>query len=420
MQHTPSTSESTDALVIGAGPAGSAAAVALRARGYRVICLERGNFPRQIVGESLLPRTCDLLAELGLLEAVERRGYMVKKAAYFLRGTERERFSFADGLPGDRPTTFQVPRDDFDQTLATEARRQGVDLRFGHEVLQVEPTDTEVTAVVKDLWRNETHEIRARWLLDCSGYGRVLARLLALDEPSGLQGRVACFTHFEGDLRPETDVEGDIWVCCHPQQGWLWLIPFSNGRTSVGMVCDPGHWDSLEGEPLARLLSQLASDPNASARLKHAVPVLPPQLLRDYSTKNTRLHGQRWVVAGNAGDFLDPVFSSGVTLALESATLAAGLVHRVLEGEAINWDAEYSAPMHQAVGVFRGMVEGWYNGQLPDIFFNEQKLPRIKQRFTSLLGGYVRRDDNPLTRDCGQSIAALHAAISGQLGDRLS
>jgi len=109
----------TDVLVIGAGPAGSAAAVALVAKGHRVLCLERGHFPRQVVGESLLPRSNDLLAQLGLLAAVERRGYMVKKGALFLRGAMRERFVFADGLEGDLPTTFQVPRDDFDQTLAT-------------------------------------------------------------------------------------------------------------------------------------------------------------------------------------------------------------------------------------------------------------------------------------------------------------
>lgn len=401
-----------DVLVIGAGPAGTAAAVALVRHKHKVICVERGHFPRQVVGESLLPRANDLLAELGLLGAVERRGYMVKKGALFLRGSERERFSFADGLPGDRPTTFQVPRDDFDQTLAIEARRQGVDVRFGQEVLQASFDDRAASVTIKDLWQEQTQTLRARWVLDCSGYGRVLARLLKLDDDTGLPARVACFTHFEGDVRPLAEVEGDIWVCCHPQNGWLWLIPFSNGRTSVGMVCDPAYWDALQGTPLQRLLTQLQRDPNAWQRLRAAQPVLPPQVLREYATKNTQLHGQRWAVAGNAGDFLDPVFSSGVTLALESASLSAGLVDRFLSGESVDWDAGYTAPMAQAVAVFRAMVNGWYGGQLPDIFFNEQKLARIKTRFTSLLGGYVRRADNPLTRDCARSIASVHAAIA--------
>lgn len=402
----------TDVLVIGAGPAGSAAAVALVAQGHRVLCLERGHFPRQVVGESLLPRANDLLAQLGLLAAVERRGYMVKKGALFLRGSQRERFSFAEGLEGDFPTTFQVPRDDFDQTLATEARRQGVDVRYGQEVLAVAFDAEGATVEVRDSLREKTQTVRAGWVLDCSGYGRVLARLLELNEPTGLPNRVACFTHWEGDIRPPADVEGDIWVCCHPDNGWLWIIPFANGRTSVGMVCDPPYWDSLAGTPLERLHTQLMRDPNAAERLSRAEPVLPPQVLREYSTKNTRLYGERWAVAGNAGDFLDPVFSSGVTLALESATLSAGLIHRCLQGEAVDWEVQYSAPMAAAVSVFRGMVQGWYGGQLPDIFFNEQKLARIKTRFTSLLAGYVRRQDNPLTRDCARSITILHEAIS--------
>ncbi|MDX2019511.1 MAG: NAD(P)/FAD-dependent oxidoreductase [Deltaproteobacteria bacterium] len=401
-----------DVLVIGAGPAGSAASVALVRQSHKVVCLERGHFPRQVVGESLLPRANDLLAGLGLLDAVERRGYMVKKGALFLRGDERERFSFANALEGDRPTTFQVPRDDFDQTLATEARRQGVDVRFGQEVLGASFADDGAAVTVKDLWKEQTQTLRARWVLDCSGYGRVLARLLKLDEATGLPARVACFTHFEGDVRPRADVEGDIWVCCHPDNGWLWLIPFSNGRTSVGMVCDPAYWDALHGTSLEKLLTQLQRDPNAAYRLRAAQPVLPPQILREYSTKNSKLHGTRWAVAGNAGDFLDPVFSSGVTLALESATLSAALVDRCLRGEAVDWDASYTGPMAQAVAVFRAMVNGWYDGQLPDIFFNPQKLARIKSRFTSLLGGYVRRADNPLTRDCARSIASLHAAIA--------
>ncbi|MDX2054823.1 MAG: NAD(P)/FAD-dependent oxidoreductase [Polyangiaceae bacterium] len=406
-----------DVIVIGAGPAGSAASVALVAKGHRVVCLERGHFPRQVVGESLLPRANALLGQLGLLGAVERRGYMVKKAAYFLRGQERERFAFADGLAGDLPTTYQVPRDDFDQTLASEARRQGVDLRFGQEVKEVAFDHDGVTAVVEDTWRNRSSNLRARWVLDCSGYGRVLARLLKLDVATGLPHRVACFTHFEGDARPSSD-EGDIWVCCHPNNGWLWLIPFSNGRTSVGMVCDPEYWESLPGTPLERLLSQLRRDPNAQLRLSQAVPVLPPQILREYSTKNHRLHGDRWAVAGNAGDFLDPVFSSGVTLALESATISAELIHRALSGQPVDWDAEYTVPMGQAVSVFRGLVEGWYSGMLPDIFFSQQKLVRTKAQLTSLLGGYVRRTDNPLTHDCARSLTALHSAISNGLESR--
>ncbi len=406
------TTEEADVVVIGAGPAGSAASVGLAQRGHKVVCLERGHFPRQVVGESLLPRCNDLLAELGLLEAVQKRGYMVKAGALFLRGQREERFAFGAGLPGDRASSFQVPRDDFDQTLATCARRRGVQVRFGHEVQEVAIGASGATLKVHDQWRDKTFAVNARFILDCSGYGRVLARCLKLDQPTGLPNRVACFTHFEGDRRDVGEHEGDIWVCCHPDNGWMWIIPFSNGRTSVGMVCDPEHWDSLPGTPVQKLQTQMWRDENAMRRLSHAEPVLPPQVIREYSTKNVSLHGNRWAVAGNAGDFLDPVFSSGVTLALESASLAASLVHLELQDQEVDWQRLYAAPMNQAVAVFRALVQGWYSGQLPDIFFAENKLPRVKIQITSLLGGYVLRSDNPLTADCARSLATLHEHIS--------
>ena len=135
---------STDVLVIGAGPAGSVAGAALTRAGHSVVCLEGGYFPRHLIGESLLPRCNQLLDQVGMLAAVQSRGYMIKSGALFLKDAQRERFCFADGLEGDPPSSFQVPRDDFDQTLAVAARRAGVDLRFGQRVEGVEPEFIEV------------------------------------------------------------------------------------------------------------------------------------------------------------------------------------------------------------------------------------------------------------------------------------
>lgn len=387
-----------DVAIIGAGPAGSAAGAWLAGRGRRVVCLERGWFPRHTIGESLLPHCNVLLREAGLFGAVEARNYMPKRGATFAQGDRLERFCFARGLPGDDEATFQVPRDDFDRTLATAARARGVDLRFGHEVETARADEGGATLGVRDVETGERSEIGARFLLDCSGPGRVLAKLWALDRPSGLPPRNAYFTQVEGDQRPEGELEGDIWVCLNPKGTWLWIIPFSGGRTSVGVVGDDDRFDPAAGER-ERLFDAIRTEPNAAKRLAHAAPVLRTMSLRAWTTKTDRTHGPGWAVAGNAGDFLDPIFSSGVCLALESSLLAARLTDRVLDGQAVDWGVEFATPIASAVGVFRSFVEGWYRGDVPKIFFAREKLERVRRQVTSVLGGNVLNANNPLVRD---------------------
>ncbi len=401
----------TDIVIIGAGPAGCMAGTTLTQQGWSVIGLERSYFPRHVIGESLLPRVNELLAQVGLLPAIKQRHYMPKNGAVFLRGDDRERFCFAEALKGDYPSTFQVPRSDFDQTLATEARRQGFDLRFGHTVTQIELHDhlVQVDATQESTKTNLT--LKAKFLLDCSGYGRVLPRLLDLEVPSPLPPRVACFTQFEGDTRPQEDQEGDIWVCVHPENGWIWVIPFSNGRTSVGLVCDASYWNNLTGSPQEKLQTFIAQEPNTSTRLNKAVPVQSTQVIKSFSKKVKQMHGERWALAGNTADFLDPVFSSGVALALESAYLAAQLTTRTLHNETVDWDTEYTSVIHQATNVYRAFIESWYSRELEAIFFSTMKPVRIKRRITSILGGYALRTDNPIAQDTHASLRQLYELV---------
>lgn len=406
-----SAGEDVDVVIFGAGPAGSVAAGTLARAGRRVICLERGYFPRHTIGESLLPRANELLARAGLWDDVVRRGYIEKRGALFVRGDRRERFCFADGLPGEPPFTFQVPRDDFDRTLAIGARRLGADVRFGHEVSEVtlDERGAEVVAISEETGARVA--IRARFVLDCSGPGRVLPRLLGGAREPGLATRAALFTMVEGDLRPEGELAGDIWVCI-AEDAWLWIIPFSDGRTSVGAVGDPARFDALVGTDREKLHALVASAPGAAARLAKAVPVLRTMSLRAWSSAVTKLHGPGWAIAGNAGEFLDPVFSSGVTLALETGTLAAELADRTLAGETIDWDAHYEDPIRHAVAVFRAFVEGWYRGDVETIFFAPQRVTSVFRYITSILAGHVRNEKNPLVRDAEGNIRRLARVIA--------
>jgi flavin-dependent dehydrogenase len=397
----------TDVLVIGAGPAGSVAGSMLARQGHRVVTLEAGTFPRFQIGESLLPRSNDILAEAGLLEAVVARGYQAKNAALFLEGNVRERFCFADVFPGQRTQTFQVPRNDFDQTLATTSRQYGVDVRFNQRVDAVDFDDAGALVTSTDAESDVQTKTRARFVIDCSGYGRVLPRLLKLERPSVLTPRVALFTWVEGDERPAGDREGDIWICIHPRGAWGWIIPFSNGRTSVGLVMEPAVYESVPGCDRDRLFQLLVEDENIRARLRRATPVLKTVKLQAWSSAVERLHGPAWALTGNAAEFLDPVFSSGVTLALESASRAAKLVHRFLRDEPADWDVEYDGVVLAAVGVFKAFVRSWYAGDLQRLLLRPNKTDAIQRSITAILGGYVLDPENPFVREPERALAAL-------------
>ncbi len=398
-----------DVLIIGAGPSGSVAGATLARAGHSVLCVEKQWFPRHTIGESLLPRCLELLEQAGLLEAVKRRNYMVKHAALFLEEEKRQRFAFKDSLPGDWVHAYEVPRDDFDQTVAGAARAQGVDLRFGHEVESLAFDGAGATAQLKDLESGASHELRARFVLDCSGPARVLSRVLSLEEPADILARSAYYTHIEGDIRPEGDEEGDIWVVIHPTGAWIWIIPFSNGRTSVGVVAEQAIFDAAEGgSDHDKLWSLLRADVNCAKRLARAVPVMKTQRLHAWTTVTKQLHGPNWAVAGNAGDFLDPVFSSGVMFALESGILAAQLASRQLKGGEVDWEREYQEHMHKAIAVFRGFVKAWYTGDLAAIFFSPFKPMAHVRNICSILGGNVLNEQNPLvTRGADHGIALM-------------
>lgn len=401
-----------DVLIIGAGPAGSVAGAILARENLSTLIVERQWFPRHVIGESLLPRCNLLLDQAGLLGAVEARGYIPKHGALFLRGAERQRFVFRESLQGDWTSSFQVPRDDFDQTLATAARSLGAQVCFGHEVREVAFSPDGAEVQLQDE-HGGVHGVRARFIIDASGPARVLGRAMGSEAPTRFPARASLYTHVEGDRRPTGEAEGDVWVCIHPEGAWLWIIPFRNGRTSVGVVGDPSLLERLPGaNDTERLWSWLRSEPNAAERLAGATAVQPVRRLQGWTTEAPRLFGPGWAVAGNAGDFLDPVFSSGVLFALESGSRAATLAARHLRGEAVDWEEDYQGPLRRALGVFRALIEAWYTGELATIFFSPVKREQSIRDITSLLGGNVFNEQNPFVgRDARAGLERLRAII---------
>ncbi|RTZ99876.1 MAG: pyridine nucleotide-disulfide oxidoreductase [Deltaproteobacteria bacterium] len=388
------TQVNSDVIIIGAGPSGTSAAALIHQAGFKVAVIEKEEFPRFIIGESLLPRCMDLLEEAGLIDAVKARDYIVKHGAVFLTDDQRTDFEFGNQFTDGWGYTWQVPRDDFDHTLATAVEKMGVDIFWRHTVTDADcrADSATVTATGPD---GNPVTFSGRFVLDASGFGRVLPRLMDLDLPSALPRRDSVFTHITGDRRPAGDAAGKIWICMLPENSWLWIIPFSNGKTSVGVVAEPAFIDNLGGSLDDKLSAIIDMSRPAADRLADRKPDFPARRIDGYSIAVKTLCGDGYALTGNATEFLDPVFSSGVTLALESANRAAKTLIRQLKGETVDWDKDYAAYLGHGVEVFRTYVNAWYDGALPTVFFSDKATPDIRSQICSVLAGYVWDMDNP-------------------------
>ena len=386
-----------DVLIIGAGPAGATAAALLADRGYEVLVLEKQKFPRFSIGESLLASTAELLSEAGMLDAVMACGFQYKNGATFVRDELHSEFNFAEKFSSGCSFTFQVPRAQFDQVLANEAARKGAKILFEVEIIAIDISGERPVVTARAGDEITTHQ--PRFVLDASGFGRTLPRLLDLDRPSDFPERAALFVHVKDNIVSGGFDRQKIRVGVHPTKAdvWSWLIPFSNGNASLGIVAAREHHAKFTGTTEERLWQLIAEEPPLKNLLKDAHTVRPVGEIVGYASKVSRLHGAGFALLGNAAEFLDPVFSSGVTIALKSAKLAADLLDKQFRGEATDWETGFAEPLLYGVETFRSFVNGWYNGDLQDVIFFEQKDPVIRRMICSVLAGYAWDAKNPYT-----------------------
>ncbi|WP_295996443.1 NAD(P)/FAD-dependent oxidoreductase [Rugamonas sp.] len=408
--------ESVEILIVGAGPAGSVAAALLRQQGRQVLVIEREQFPRFSIGESLLPQSMEYLEQAGMLKAVVEAGFQFKNGAAFMRDGRYTDFDFRDKHSAGWGTTYQVQRADFDHILAREAERFGAEVRYRHEVLDVElaqaggatPTTSRVT--VRDAEGGQ-YQVDARFILDASGFGRILPRLLKLETPSNFPVRGAIFTHIEDGIRGAGFDRNKIRVTVHPRHCdvWFWTIPFAGGRCSLGVVAETSFLDRYQGSATERLQAIVAEEPSLQALLVDAKWDTPARQIVGYSANVDQLWGPGYALLGNAGEFLDPVFSSGVTIAFKSASLAAAVLQRQFAGESVDWQADFGAPLRKGVDTFRAFVESWYAGGFQNIIFHENQQPEIKRMIAAILAGYAWDVNNPFVKETPRRLAALEA-----------
>jgi len=414
-----STMQHTDVLIIGAGPSGSSAAALLRQKGYQVTIIEKQYFPRFSIGESLLPQSMVFLEEAGLLDTIREHvgefAFQFKNGAAFLRGKQLSFYDFTQKFSEGPGTTWQVRRANFDHLLAQQVEKQGAEIRFGHEVIDVDVAPEHPVLTVKDEQQN-VYQIQAKFLLDASGFGRILPKFLDLESPSNFPVRRAVFSHIEDGILDDPDFDREkvlITVHAKDHRAWYWVIPFADGRSSFGVVAEQDFFaqygfDGSADHDLEALFKRiLADDESLSQVLRNAKFDTPVRTLVGYSANVKHLADRNYALLGNAGEFLDPVFSSGVTIALKSSSLAIPLVDQVLQGQQVNWMEQYEKPLRAGIQVFRAYVESWYDGEFQDVVFSKNQDEKIRRMVSSLLAGYAWDTTNPIHKNAKKRLSTL-------------
>jgi len=376
-----------DVIVVGGGPAGSTAATMLARKGWSVLLFEKERFPRDHIGESLLPASLPILEELGALDAVRAEGFLDKYGATMVWGAGRETWSwYFRETNRTHPSAFQVWRPRFDQILLENAARHGVDVREGHRVLEVEPlsplTEAPAGRDIRVRYAGPdgvANEATAGFVVDASGQEGLIGRRLGLREADEHFRNLAVYAYFEGCQRLPSPDETNILIESF-ENGWLWLIPLQSGWMSVGAVVD--HQFGSEGIRSAGaeafLRAQIAAAPNAARMLRDATLVKGPNVLRDWSYSSRDVVGARWVLAGDAACFIDPLFSTGVHLALSAGVLAAAYVTTALKdpGMAVPAAAVYKDLYYSQYHLFRQLAGLFYstNRSIDSYFWEARRI----------------------------------------------
>lgn len=382
-----------DVFIIGAGPAGSIAGAKLVQDGFSVKVVDKLKMPRFVIGESLLPRCNELLENANMLECVQEAMFQFKGGAAFQN--DKGGFvalDFSKNLGQKWGSSFQVKREVFDKLLIDDAEKKGCDVEYEVEVVAYDENENVVTVQNLD---GTQEKYKAKKVLDASGYGRVLPRLLGLEADSHLALRRATFARVDSDKRPEDEKNGYIFIdVVGDNEAWIWNIPFSDGTTSVGIVCTEEYFQDFKMSDDEFWKHTVYNSPTASKRYADSKLIVEVGSLSGYSSAVTKLYDKNFILTGNASEFLDPVFSSGVTLALESGAKAAELTAKELKGEAVDYKVEYEDYMMMGIDVFRDYVNAWYDGTLQTILFSDQKNSDITKKVVSVLSGYVWDKNN--------------------------
>lgn len=386
------TNKHSQVLIIGCGPAGSTAAALLAKAGVKVRVLEAGGHPRHHIGESLLPQSMPILHEAGLGRDFMELHHQHKFGARFFDPASGDirTFEFASLTNGDPPPAFQVIRSIFDQQLRDAAIAAGAEVLENRTVVEAELSDKAVRLQCGD---GSTYT--ADFLLDASGAAGFVARRLGARKMLPDFGRLAIYNYFQ-DLPAAAEHERQYITMHMIPHGWIWCIPLRDGSTSIGAVlAQKGIGKNLNLQQ--QFMAAVAQSPTLQARISRATPLAGWRVLSDYSYRCPQKTGPRFMLIGDAGGFLDPIFSSGVHLALTSASLAAAAVTEFLASGAMDKISSYSETMDQGLAVFESFVGRFYHRDLVrNLFFAPHQPVQARNAIIGILSGDVWNRCNPL------------------------
>ena len=382
-----------DVLVIGGGPAGATVAPLLAGRGYRVVVLEKAHHPRFHIGESLLPANMPLFDQLGVGDQIRAIG-MEKWGAEFVSPWHEhtQMFEFGDAWDKSQPMAYQVRRSEFDEILIRNAERKGVNVFEGCKATAVDFLPNREGAVVTAERDDGEHlRWRARFVVDASGRDTFLASRMQIKQRNPKHNSAAVYGHFRDVQRHTGQTAGNISIFWF-DHGWFWLIPLADGVTSVGMVTWPYHMKTRgERSLIAFLNDNIQQCPALAARMADAVRVSDVEATGNYAYSASRNHGDNYVLLGDAYAFIDPVFSSGVLLAMQSGFLAAEAIDQCLTNPARALAAlrRFDKMMRLGPREFSWFIYRVTNPTMRDLFMGPRNILRVREALLSLLAGDI-------------------------------
>ena len=398
-----------DVLIVCGGPAGCTAAILLARKGRRVLLLEKDAHPRFHIGESLLPMNLPILERLGVLEQVRAIGVHKPGADFPVSDERYNTFRFTRALDARIDHAFQVRRDQFDALLFRHAQAEGVDARERMKVERVEfGADGRPARVFARGADGQALEIAPRYLIDTTGRDTLLGNQLKLKRKNPRHQSAAIFSHFAGVARRPGEEAGNITVQRF-EHGWMWLIPLPDDVMSVGVVASPEYLKQRRGDTEGFLMRTLESVAPVRARMQGARRVAPVHVTGNYSYRCARMSGPGWVMVGDAYAFVDPIFSSGVFLGMNSAELAAGVVHAALDAPARERALQRRMERYLQRGLreFEWFIYRFTTPTMKRLFAHPRNVWQIEQAVISMLAGDVF--DNPRVRRRLRAFRAIYA-----------
>jgi geranylgeranyl reductase family protein len=379
-----------DVAIIGGGPAGSTAAALLARAGRRVIVFEREKFPRFHIGESLLPFSMKAFTRLGLHEKFTRAGFMKKFGGEMFGSCSEKgnKFYFKDAYRSQTDHSYQVTRADFDKVLLDHAAESGAEVHEETAVARVTFANEHVDLAIGQ--NGSSRDIRARYVIDASGRNSVLGNQFGIKKTYDHLQKLSIFAHYDGVWRPD-GIDATLTLLIRGIDRWFWVIPLTLERTSIGIVLDKETFRNSKLSAEDFLEQALAEQPIIAKRMTSARRATEVHVAADFSYRSTKLHGPRWLLAGDAAGFIDPIFSSGVFLAVFSGEQAADALNEFLDHpeRAKKLFRRYERAVNRAMDIYLRFVNAWYTKEFIEVFLAPRDVFGLPPAINAVLGGNI-------------------------------